>query len=479
MLTTKSIESAIPLAQEFLNNGMSIIPVENTPLATLVQESMPLHDPHVASSMTDNEYSFNNGVFNVEFTANQKQPGTDIIPHDVKLDEIVPIVADTVRRAVAHARSTVVPLVDDLVNRVKTTVDQMTPSSLLGMEVVIYNPPKPLINAVFENTLTKYSDINYDAGLTLTFSLPEIQEDELRKLINTNSNELEKDIDEWLANCGSGFLYTVWREFFMLQKASNMHAYISQTKSNYGRSSVDIDRLLAIHLIARNLFDNPPEGTSSNLATFNTLVSALRDNSGTRLYFENQEYYDEIGKRKTLVRSIIGPKVIVNGEVYRSWIAEGGENEILFGNTLLTKPVLDVNSITEKKDELLKEWNKHCALISTAEANRKFVRMKEILFSSFRSQLIDDQDEELNREALLRTFQEKIQTIRESDLECLYTLSLRLICQTRFPQTDAEEILLGINRVAKENPKLDVREAAAVAVIEYIATWISQQMKVV
>lgn len=475
MLTTKAIESAIPLAQEFLNSGMSIIPVENTPLAVLVQESTPLHDPNI----TDGEYAFNNGVFNVEFTANQKQPGTDIIPHDMKLDEIVPVVADTVRRAVNHARSTVVPLVEDMVTRVKEVADQLTPSTLLGVEVVVYNPPKPLINSVFENTLAKYSDINYDAGLTMSFSLPELQEDDLRKLINTNSNELEKDIDEWLANCGSGFLYTVWSEFFMLQKASNMHAYISQTKSNYGRSAIDINRLLAIHLIARNLFDNPPEGTSSNLSSFNTLVSALRDNSGTRLYFENQEYYDEIGKRKILIRSIVGPKVIVNGEVYRTWINEGGENEILFGNSLIARPVMDVDSITAKKDELLKEWNRHCALVSTAEANRKFVRMKEILFTAFRSQLIEDQDPELNREALLRTFQEKLQTVSEADLECLYTLSLRLICQTRFPQTDAEEILLGINRVAKENPKLELREAAAIAVIEYIATWIAQQMKVV
>ena len=265
----------------------------------------------------------------------------------------------------------------------------------------------------------------------------------------------------------------------MLQKASNMHAYISQTKSNYGRSAIDVNRLLAIHLIARNLFDNPPEGTSASLSTFNSIVAAIRDNAGTRLYFENQEYYDEIGKRKILIRSINGSKVTVNGEVYRTWINEGGENEILFGNSLMARPVMDVVTITEKKNEFINEWNRHCALISTAEANRKFVRMKEILLSSFRNQLIEDQDPELNREAILRIFQEKLQAIRESDLECLYTLSLRMICQSRFPQTDAEEILLGINRVAKENPKLELREAAAIAVIEYIATWIAQQMKVV
>ena len=475
MISQKAIESSIPLAQEFLDKGMMIIPVENTPLAALTQESIPVYGTEVS----DQSVLFNNIGFNIEYTANQKQPGTDIIPHDVMLDDIVPVVADTVRRAVNHARTTVVPLVEDMVKRIQDAADQLTPSALLGVEVIVFNPPKPLINSVFENTLAKYATISYDAGLTLPFALPELHSDDIRKLINTGSNELEKDIDEWLADCGESFLHTVWSEFFMLQKASNMHAYISQTKSNYGRSAIDVNRLLAIHLIARNLFDNPPEGTNASLSTFNSIVAAIRDNAGTRLYFENQEYYDEIGKRKILIRSINGSKVTVNGEVYRTWINEGGENEILFGNSLMARPVMDVVTITEKKNEFINEWNRHCALISTAEANRKFVRMKEILLSSFRNQLIEDQDPELNREAILRIFQEKLQAIRESDLECLYTLSLRMICQSRFPQTDAEEILLGINRVAKENPKLELREAAAIAVIEYIATWIAQQMKVV
>ncbi len=475
MLTAEAVQSAIPLAQEFLGRGMSLVPVENTPLAALVKESMPAHNPNVV----DAEYAFSDAAFNVEFTANQKQPGTDLIPHDMVLDEIVPVVADTVRRAVSHARSTVVPQVEDLVNRVRTAVEQMTPSTLLGVEVIVFNPPKPLVNSVFENSIAKFSEANYDATVTLPFTMPELHEDELRKLIGTGANNLEKDIDEWLATCGVGFLHNVWAEFFMLQRASNMHAYISQTKSSVGRSAIDVDRLLAIHLIARGLFDNPPEGVTASLAVFNEVVTLIRNNSGTRLYFENQEHYDEIGKRKILVRSIIGNKVVVNGEIYKQWIAEGGENEVLFGNSLVKNPSRDVDSITAKKEDLLKEWNRHCAIVNSAEANRKFIRMKEILFAAFRNQLIDESDETLNREALLTAFKDQLQTISESELECLYTLSLKLICRSRYPQSDAEEILLTINRVAKENPKLEMREAAAVAVIEYIANWIAEQLKVV
>lgn len=475
MLTQEAIESSIPLAQDMLSRGFSIMAVENTPLAALVKESIPLHNPN----LVEGGYALRDAAFNVEWTANASQPGTDLKPHDLVLDEIVPVVAETVRRNVSNARTVVVPLVEDLVRRAKDAISHLTPSELLGVEVTVFNPPAPLMNSSFETSISKFAETNYDAGYSLPFAVPEMDDADIRKLVSTGSSELDKDIDAWLATLPSAYLHSVWAEFFMLQKTSNLHAYISQARSGFGRSNIDIDKLLAIHLIARNLFDNPPEGCTVSLQGFNDAISYIRNISGARLYFENQDYYDEIGKRRILVRSIAGNKIIVNGEVYRNWIEEGGENEVLFGNSLVSTPARDVETISNRKDLLLKEWNRHCAIVSAAEATRKFVRMKEILSNAFHTQLMDETDPELNREALLRTFNQQLDCIRESDLDCLYSLSLRLICRTRFPQTDAEQILASINRIAKENPKLEIREAAAVAVIEYIAGWIAQQLKVV
>lgn len=475
MLTTEAVQSAIPLAQDMVGRGLSLLPVENTPLAALVKESMPIQ----MQGSVETEYAFSNAAFDVEFMSNAKQPGTDIIPHNMVLDEIVPVVAESVRNSVAHARSVVVPQIEDLVSRVQEVVSQLSPSSLLGVEVVIFNPPKPMTNGVFETSIEKYSDVSYDANLSLTVAMPEIQLDDLRKLVMTNAAGLDKDIEEWLAAQPEGFLHSVWFDFFMLQTVSNLHAYVTQNKAAFGRSGLDIDRLLAIHLIARNLFDNPPEGVNVNLQTFNDITSTIRNVSGARLYMENQDYYDEVGKRKILVRSIIGPKVVVNGEVYRQWIEAGGENEVLFGNSLTRNPVRDVETINLNKEKFLNEWNRHCAIVASTEATRRFVRMQEIFYSAFRAQLAAETDETLNREAILGAFHQELAKISEKDLDCLYSLSLKLVCRARYPQTDAEEILSNINRVAKENPKLDIREAAAVAVIEYIACWIAHQIKVV
>ena len=42
MLDKYNIQFSIPLAQEFNQKGMVIVPVENSPLAQLVSDSVPL-----------------------------------------------------------------------------------------------------------------------------------------------------------------------------------------------------------------------------------------------------------------------------------------------------------------------------------------------------------------------------------------------------------------------------------------------------
>lgn len=475
MLTIEAIKSAAPLAEDMVNRGFTIIPVENSPLAALVKESIP----GVSTNIIGHVPNIDSSCDNVHHYSNLEQPGTGIKPHDMVMDEIVPVIASAVKNHIAHARGIVVPLVEDMVNQVKENLVALTPSSLLGLEVIVFNPPAPFTNTVFENSIGKFANAVYDASYTLPFTLPEVTIEELDKIIKTNSNELDKDVSEWLISKNEDFMMSVWVNFFMGKTTLNLHSFINDNPSGFGRSNINIEKLIAIYLIARNLFDTPPNNTFVSLEKFNEVISTVRDIAGSRLYFENMDYYEEIGKRKILVRSIANNKIIVNGPVYKEWIKNGGENEVLFGNSLIKNPVRDIDSINERKVALITEWNRHSALITSTEAIQKFARIKQILLSVFRKQIVEANDPELNKEAAIKTFEEQLDYIRESGMECIYSLSLKLICRSRFANTDAENILLSINRISKDNPKLDIREVATIAVIEYIATWVTSQLRVV
>ncbi|MNR56450.1 hypothetical protein D3C85_1770290 [compost metagenome] len=57
--------------------------------------------------------------------------------------------------------------------------------------------------------------------------------------------------------------------------------------------------------------------------------------------------------------------------------------------------------------------------------------------------------------------------------DCLFTTCRKVICNVVFPHTDAFEILTMLDTAAKENPTLDIREAALLAMIEYIPNWVA------
>ena len=69
------------------------------------------------------------------------------------------------------------------------------------------------------------------------------------------------------------------------------------------------------------------------------------------------------------------------------------------------------------------------------------------------------------------------QALTISDFDDLSMLALRLICRSRFWNSDAEQILEGIARAKKSHPSIDTREAANISVRQYVARWIATMIR--
>lgn len=477
MLTIEALEAALPLTEQLVNRSLSLQPIPNSPLEALFKEAVPAASP-VISPNAEAGFPLSDLMYSILSASESSDPVTLVKPHSVVTDEIVGPLAAAVKNHVAHARTVVIPLVEELVQKTKEQIQAINPSSLLGMQVVMYSPPAPFLNSVFEASLRKYDTTSYDPAFSVKFSLPERSVEELKQLLATGSNGVDKDVQSWLAEKGDDWLAQLWQQFFVTREATTLHAFVTDAKA-VGRAAADIDKLLAIHLFARNLYDNPPEGVAVSLKLFNQDMAELRNNSAVRLFLENEAYYADTEKRQLLIRSINGTVITVYATPYKTWLEAGGENEVLFGNYLSRQPVKTVAELDARRDELRSAWAKHVAIVTTAEANRRFLRVKEILMRVFREQVIQAEEVNLNKEAVLKRFEDEVNCLAESDLDNLFVLCTKLVCRTRFAHTDAEKILFGIDRVAKENPTLTVREAAAISVLEYIASWVASQFKLV
>jgi hypothetical protein len=84
-----------------------------------------------------------------------------------------------------------------------------------------------------------------------------------------------------------------------------------------------------------------------------------------------------------------------------------------------------------------------------------------------------------NIEAVRKLFNVVMLDIKQADIDDLYNLCMKVVCRARYYNTDAELILQGINNAKRDNPDINIREAACVSAINYVAAWVARMLKVV
>jgi hypothetical protein len=483
MLTQEALNSAIPLTTLLDSNNVILVPVAGTPLAALVvatrSDTRFNSETSVATPEGVSIKQYSPNVVDIEYIANVKDPVLNTNAHDDAMDSVVEMAANAVREHIVFAKSVVAPTVEDLVNRVVGRLSNNAPSTLLGMEVVVWEPAKPLLNSALENELRKYETLAFD-NPTMNLQLPSLTVAEIIELMASGSGGLDGDIKEWAAGKGESFFINIWENVFQIKQAE-LNEVTPITFRTWAYEMEDcVDNALAIYLIARKIFDDPLPGTEMNLNAFSKTIVELRNQSAARLCLFLDEM-TKIDRADLLIRSMTDRVTTVNGSVYAKWIEGSGENEILFGNLLQQPREITLTGITARAEELKGIWNRHATLISTVERNKLFTRTKEVLMSEFADQMrvlsANVEGSLANMTSVLGLYSDCLDDMREDELVDIWDACLKLLCASRFIRTEARGILLGIERVKKEHPHIEIREAAAISAIEYIADWVATQLQ--
>ena len=476
MLTESSFDASMPLASVLDAHNVLITPLEGSPLDEMVKASR-----YGQSHATDQPVAdYTVGVHDILYLANQKDDVLNVCRHDAVSDQVIEMVSNAVRNHMTFAKNVVAPAIEHLVNDVTMSLQQYTPSTLLGMEVKTWRAPAPLLNTSFVDAVNKFDELPFDVP-KLGMKLAEQSAAEILEIMKSGSGDLDQAITEWVAEKGDSFLIQVWNQFFRQIPYDLKDTQVITFKDLIYSETDGVDKAIAVYLIARKLVDSPLEGTEMNLTAFNSLIVEFRNQAALRLCRAVQQYDSKL-KTKQLIISIEDRVTTVNEAIYRDWIEAGGENEVLFGNMLQSKPFVMLEDIAANAVALKEKWVSHAALISVVDRNRTFSRTKELLYKHFREDLYADTTSEdlnsLNKEIVMSKFNDELDRLKEDDISDIWTVCLKLICRSRFYKTEAERILSGIERIKKENPQIDIREAAAVSVIEYTSWWVSTQFTV-
>lgn len=478
MINRGALESSLPLAERLDQNRIFLTAVEGSPLAALVSANRS--GPQFNVETKPGEYLAD--IDNIMYMANARNETTGPSPHDIVMDDVTEVSIAAVQRIMTHARTVVRPVISELVEKVTQAMSVLASSSLLGMEVVVKTVPAVFENNSLATAVKRFSETPFD-NPEMRLRCPNQTVEDIIKLMASGSGGLDSDIKEWAGALGDSWFIWLWENAFQQKQAE-----ITDTKSVTFRSLVEdpthgANNALAIFLISRRLVESDPlEGTEMALGDYESIIETFRNQSALRLTRELKDLEQEISSG-ILVVDIKGTKTTVNGSVYRQWIAEGGENEVLFGNMIDGSPSRYANMINERASDLKRKWLQHESVTMAVESTKRFQRIKESLVVQFLFQLQAMSDEEkvnVNFVAAEKLFREGLQTVTLSDvdgLKALYLTCVKLVCRSRFYYTDAERILTTLDSVADDNPQLEVREAGLVAMIKYVAYWLSTQIK--
>lgn len=467
MLSKSAIESSLPLALEADARGLVIVPVAGSVLTHLCEASTIPTD----WVCPEDDQTFKPPVLDVESAAQYTDPAGRCEHNDL-LDVAAEKYIGAVRNQIQQARLVVSPLAQEYAEKLIERMEDQSVSELLGLEIITSNTPKPLLNPALAEGLSKYAESGY--AVLPALGLPELSVDELQELIKTGMKSLDDDVAMWLADCEPGWLAEVWAGFMETKTADTLRGLMTKPK-------VGVHYTLATWLLATKLFNNPPEGVTMDLTSYNQGVATVRDQAAAQLWRELQKVLRAV-ETGAMVEGVQGSKVYVQGDVYNAWIEAGGSTDALFGNLYLSRPLTYVRDLTQRQQELEGIWARQVALVKSTESLNRFNRLQRVARDKFIELVnglpMDVKAKMPRTSTLMELFDAEVRSLSTKCVEDLYSLALRLLCRTLFVNSDAEAILCGIERVSKENPKLSAPEAASIAVAEYIGSWVGQQLTV-
>lgn len=480
MLKVEHLSSALPLTSRADDAGVVIRARSGSPLEQLTKY-IP-GDLLMVNELSAPGYDPN--LYSIASCANMEGP----LGHSefcVSLDEMREKLKPIILGQISVARNEVSADIQELVEKTQQTLLELTPALLASMNITTWEPAQPLLQTELNQYLREFEAVPFD-DIEMPLNLPEASAEAILGLAETGAATFDNAVRDWLAIKGDAWIVGKYNDVFRKLPYSEMDSevvdfrYLAQCE----------ETMLLTFLIARKLIEvGPAEGTPGNLSAFNETVAKYRDQAAVRL-IRFLKTLDNDRKNGRLVREIARDvtayaptNIIVDKVLYDGWLAEGGSNDVLFGNALNTPASYIIENINERAGEYQAAWNKFANATMMAERNSKEVKTREILLRHWKNMMNDetehDPETQANRQVIVSRFTKILDEMPASEFDDLYNAAMKLVCRSRYPASGAEELLTGLERAKAANPNLTTREAASLSAMEYICSWIATQVEVV
>lgn len=491
MISIEIAQAAIEVAEEFDKRGLRLKartdgPIEQLSTTSTLQFAIPKNIVQSADELNAPYSPTPEGISAETSYPSVIDPNKSV--HDLELDSLVITISDAVSQHFSFAKNTVRPLVKTLAGEIQRRMSAYPSVASFNPTLTKWDIPLPMLNEAVKEAILEHKDTAYGEIHRRTVALPSIDAAAALELIKTGSGSVDEEVTIWLATKPADYLESIFNTVFAANDIGQSTASF-ETLVNTPRDGVSA--ALAVYFYASKLIDNPPEGVAMSLSEYRIQMGDLLQQAALRLSYAYAKRELDIST-KLLILKPGTDEVVVFSPVYDEWVAAGGNNAIIFGTICTDRPALFVPALDESSAESLKVWEQQNRFLTVVQANKRFVNMKaailheaeeliathmtECFGSVVLADAIDFKSPEVVQSVL--KIEEYIAALDETDLKDVWKISTELVAKCIFYYTDAFKILMGIDAAFKENPDIDVAEAALISLVEYVSDYVADQLVV-
>ena len=400
---------------------------------------------------------------------------------------IVPDIAAKLNEHLTFCRNTIIPKVEELATRVEKEIASTSASSLLRFKVVAEKLPEAMQDTDIVDSVSRWAAESLDTEpLSLKVNMGEYTEEELLGFITTGNIRVDAKL-RGLVESNPGTLQRIYDGLFRRQTFNNVQQLFGGVIAFKGLSPEDSDAYAALmaYLLAQHFVNNTDEKANATYSEYLRYVTDIRGQAALKIKAVSSRFNDTV-ESGILITRIDGKTIFVNGDVYKTYLDEGGVVDAVLANALLDTPYRLKREIVDNQEDLVKRWQQHAMVVSNTDSLITINHAKRIYVEEWRKMIQEElaaQGENAGTfdiNGILETARTVANQLPGKILiDDIYTAALYIISRSRYLETDCEKTISSIQEVSEKHPGIEPKEAALLAAISYVCDWVADQFQII
>lgn len=477
MLTKLSIESALPLAVMLADKGVLLEPTNGSPLSELVNASvfhMNVQHSFSGEGLEETAPIADLDGFAGALRESSSTPdgaGTDNYQHDALMEDFVGKATEAVLFNLKLARNQVRDQMSQMVKACEEAVNANSASTLNPLNIVARKYDDLTNNGLLTELSSRYGEVVYsDLPLSLKIPMPE----DMSQYLHTDMAAYDGALSAYVESIGPAGVARLWNIMFGSQGSTISDIVRLDRPDTWAQG------MLAA-VIAMNVERNVPQGVTISLEDLRLYLARLRSNIGRVLHAIPGRRESEGRSDRLLVQAPSGESprgdVIVNPDVYKRYLDQGGTPEAIFG-ALRNGMLPPMTELLAQRQGYETSWGRNAGQLRAVEVQRRFTAIVNSFRDSVSRFIVELPEDALptSRATLHELLGEQLKRLTPGALEDLWSAARTVLCNVLYRHTHVEHILRIIDRTAADRDESEIGNALLQAVVEYLVDWLSYQV---